>query len=191
MPRENPTVPVTDFLAMFQGQSFKPQVSQSFNDGHPLVIWRKGALMTAKEKDLWEPMGHVTTEEISHMKARVDIFPATHVVGTDPKDFQPSPKCPKPWCRWIVTDSIAYAARSGPRSLGMLGKRLKPLALPALPVALVGAGLSDNMKAKVNANKQKAVMIKKRKSDLSEAELLCMLDDEQVGFEFGSGFDDA
>ena len=63
-------------------------------------------------------------------------------------------------------------------------------------------------KAMVRAKKQEAILIKKRKSDqiapevgadaclpirptLSEAELHCMLDDEQAGFEFGTTFDAA
>ena len=164
IPESNPTVPVMDFLAMFQGQAFKPQVTQTFNNGHPTVIWKKGALMTAKSEGLWDPMRNVTAEEIDHMKARVDIFPATHVVGTKADDFTPSPACPNPWCRWVVSDSIAYASRQGPRSLGGLGKRLQPLALPGLPAeaSLGQGGLSEEMKAKIEAKREEA---KKRKLD--------------------------
>jgi hypothetical protein len=56
-PKENPTVPVTDFLAMFCGQPFNIQVSQSFNDGHPDMEYHRGAAMTAKEEGLWDPIG--------------------------------------------------------------------------------------------------------------------------------------
>jgi len=181
MPKENPTVPVTDFLAMFQGQSFNPQVSQSFNDGHPHVTWHKGALMTAKEKGLWNELGNVTAVEITHMKARVEIFRATHVVGTSPEEFQSSPACPNPWCRWVVVDSIVYAARQGPRSLGRLGK---PLALPKLPEdrASGSNGLSGGMKEKIAANRQRAQELKKRKVELSTN---AQHDDEAAnGFDF-------
>ena len=53
LPKDNPTVSVTTFLAMFQGQPFDVQVSQSFNDGHPEIVWRRGAAMTAKQDGLW------------------------------------------------------------------------------------------------------------------------------------------
>ena len=42
LPRDNPTIAVTTFLAMFQQQPFDVQVSQSFNDGHPEVVWKRG-----------------------------------------------------------------------------------------------------------------------------------------------------
>ena len=60
LPRDNPTISCTTFLAMFQQQPFDVQVSQSFNDGHPEIVWGRGAAMTAKEEGLWEPMGLVT-----------------------------------------------------------------------------------------------------------------------------------
>ena len=81
MPKENPTIPAIDFLAMFCGQPFSVQVSQSFNDGHPGIKYQKGAAMTAKEEGLWDPYGSISREEIRHMQARVEIFRATHVVG--------------------------------------------------------------------------------------------------------------
>ena len=172
MPPGNPTVPVLDFLAFFQGQRFKPQVSQSFNDGHPSVTWKKGALITAKREGLWEPMGNVTAEEIDHMKARVELFHATHVVSTNPDEFQPSPACPNPWCRWLVTDSMAYAARQGPRHLGTLGAKLLPKPLPALPDqgAPSANPLAADVRARIDANREAA---KKRKleKELQEHDL--------------------
>ena len=183
IPKDNPTVPVTDFLAMFQGQSFRPQVSQSFNDGHPPVVWRKGVLMTAKERGLWEPNGNVTAEEILHMKARVEIYSATHVVGSCPDEFQASPACPKPWCRWVVTDSMAFAARQGPRSLGGGVSRVQPLALPVLPTEATRetSGLSAAMKAKLEINRQQAKRRKLCKS-LPEAH---ECDEDPFGFSGG------
>ena len=134
LPKDNPTVPVTDFLAMFCGQPFNIQVSQSFNDGHPDMEYHKGAAMTAKEEGLWDPIGSVTREEIRHMQARVEIFKATHVVGTNPEDFDHSPQCASSWCRWIVVDSVAFAARQAPRNFpgGASRPSRRPTALPAL-----------------------------------------------------------
>ena len=173
IPEWNPTVPVTDFLALFQGQSVKAQVTQSFNNGHPKFSWNKGVLMTAKVKGLWDLVGNVTAEEINHMKARVDIFPATSKVGNKPEDFQSSPACPNPWCRWVVTDSIAYASRQGPRCLGSLGKKLQPLALPSLPSEAAPQGMSDEMKAKIEANRQEALK-RKREVETKEANAALM-----------------
>ena len=131
-PKDNPTIPVTDFLAMFCGQPFSIQVSQSFNDGHPEMEYHKGAAMTAKEEGLWDPVGNVTREEIKHMQARVDLYSATHVVGKNPDDFETSPACGESWCRWILVDSVAFAARHRPRDLGP-GAVRRAKALPALP----------------------------------------------------------
>ena len=101
LPEDNPTIPATEFLAMFCGQPFSIQVSQSFNDGHPAMEKHKGVAMTANAEGLWDPIGTVTREEIKHMQARVEIFPATHVVGTNPDDFEASPACPESWCRCV------------------------------------------------------------------------------------------
>ena len=48
LPRDNPTIAVTTFLAMFQQQPFDVQVSQSFNDGHPEVVWKRGGCHDCK-----------------------------------------------------------------------------------------------------------------------------------------------
>ena len=77
---------------------FNILVSQSFNDGHPDMEYRKGAAMTAKEEGLWDPIGNVSREEIKHMQARVEIFRATHVVGKNSDDFDHSPECAESWC---------------------------------------------------------------------------------------------
>ena len=66
------------------------------------------------------------------MKARVEIFQATHIVGENPEDFATSPACPTSWCRWVLADSVAFAYRSVPRAARVAGTRA-PLTLPALP----------------------------------------------------------
>jgi hypothetical protein len=162
-PEQNPTVPVTDFLALFCGQPFNIQVSQSFNDGHPTMEYHKGAAMTAKEEGLWDPLGNVTREEIRHMQARVELFRATHVVGENPDEFATSPACAESWCRWVVVDSVAYAARQGPRNLpGGAPPRAK--ALPALPTtppsnttASSGGGLTALQRSQIAEKKEAAL----------------------------------
>ena len=135
--------------------------------------------MTAKAEGLWEPQGHVTSEEVRHMKARVEIFTATYVVGKKPEDFAISPMCPGPWCRWLILDSMAFAARQGPSSLPTLGSRVRPLALPPMPGAsnTPRLGLSAATKRKIEGKRQEAIAIKKRKK--TEKNLL----DEHDGFE--------
>ena len=126
-PRDNPTVSVTTFLSLFQGQPTDIQVSQSFHDGHPEMAWARGCAMTAKEIGLWEARGIVTPEEVCHVKSRVDQFPARHVIPRG--DFVDVPLCSESWARWVVCDSMAYAARPAPRPLPALRRR----PLPALP----------------------------------------------------------
>ena len=128
LPRDNPTVSPTTFLALFQGQPFDVQVSQSFNNGHPEMTWHRGAAMTAKEEGLWDPIGIVTREEIRHMKSRVLQFTASHII--DECDFVTPPMCKESWARWVVTDSALFATRPGPRPPPQLRRR----ALPTLPL---------------------------------------------------------
>ena len=129
LPRDNPTLSTTTFLALFQGQPFDVQVSQSFNDGHPEVVWRRGAAMTAKDVGLWQPMGMVSTEDVRHMQSRVIQFTASHVLRT--AAFVDVPACKESWARWVVADSMAYAARPAPRA----PPRLRGRELPSLPIS--------------------------------------------------------
>ena len=126
-PRDNPTVSTTTYLAMFCGQPFDIQVSQSFNDGHPEMVWRRGVAMTAKEEGLWNPLGAVSQEDIRHMKSRMEIF--TAIQQLQDRDLVDAPKCGQSWARWLVTDSMAYAVVAPERAPGGLCAR----ALPVLP----------------------------------------------------------
>ena len=127
-PKDNPTVSTLTFLDMFCGQPFDVQVSQSFNDGHPEVVWRRGAAMTAKAEGLWNPLGAVTQEDVRHMKARLEVFTATEQMAL--RQIVGVPKCGESWSRWLLTDSVAYAARAPPQALPVHHAR----ALPALPI---------------------------------------------------------
>ena len=109
LPRDNPTIAVTTFLAMFQQQPFDVQVSQSFNDGHPELVWKRGAAMTAKEAGLWEPLGMVSREDVRHMQSRVLQFNATGTLAEE--DMASVPNCDESFARWLIVDSCAYAAQ--------------------------------------------------------------------------------
>ena len=191
LPKENPTVPVLDFLALFCGQTLDIQVSQSFNDGHPRLQWKKGAAMTAKEDGLWDLKGDVTGEDVRHMKARVEIFRATLVVGADPDDFHTSPQCAESWCRWVVVDSMAYSARQAPRSLPTR-QPLRGKPLPALGSAPPPTNPSISSAGSVTAA-QKAAIAQRRQAavgrKLEKQRLVPDCDDEEDPFGFGGGID--
>ena len=196
-PKDNPTIPVTDFLAMFCGHPFNVQVSQSFNDGHPDLEYHRGAAMTAKEEGLWDPIGNVTREEIRHMQARTDLYEATHPVGDKSEDFDHSPACGNSWCRWVVVDSVAFAAREAPRNFpgGAPRQARRPAALPALgstPQPSQSAdsrGMTTAQKVRLENNKAEALQRRLAKKREQEIALLGEPDEEEDPFGHPSGFD--
>ena len=125
LPRDNPTIAVTAFLAMFQQQPFDVQVSQSFNDGHPEIVWKRGAAMTAKEAGLWEPFGMVSREDVRHMQSRVLQFTATGALQEE--DLASVPNCAESFARWLLADSCAYAAQPPARVAPPLPRAMLPL----------------------------------------------------------------
>ena len=115
------------------------------------------------------------------MKNRVDVFRATHIVAEDPSEFETSPACAEPWCRWVLTDSVAYAARAIPRGIPGAGRR-QPLALPSLPDEAPGRmTLSDETKKRVAEKRREA---EERKA---KRQRLALLADEEYD-PFGHGF---
>ena len=106
------------------------------------------------------------------MPTTVKIVRATHVVGDKPEDFDTSPTCAESWCRWVFMDSIAYAAREGPRAITGATRR-KPLALPSLGgeiVTCVLSGeptLSDEQKKRIADNRRASQSRKVSKRTLS------------------------
>ena len=130
LPRENPTVSVLTFLAMFQRRPFDVQVSQSFHDGHPEMVWRRGAAITGPLDGFWDRSGSITAEDVRHMQSRVVSFHAYHQVPEN--QLSPVPLCPQAWCRWLLVDSAAFAARP---LLRPVPTELRRRPLPPLPVA--------------------------------------------------------
>ena len=132
MPEKSPTVPVTDFLAMFCGQKFQIQVSQCFNNGQPDKVWQRGAAMTAKKKGLWMPSDTVPQEEIRHMQARVQQFEAKGKLKEG--DFRTVPKCSESFARWLVTGSTNYANRLPQQPSASEGAQPSRVVLPLPPL---------------------------------------------------------
>jgi hypothetical protein len=118
------TIEVPTFLSLFNGMPFEVQVSQSFNDGNIDFEWRRGAVLTAKEKDLWKPYGVVSDEDITHIQGRVEVFRCTAKVPTL-KDTVPCPCC---MCHWILDGAQAFDAKQA----------LNALAPSRLPSTIVG-----------------------------------------------------
>ena len=117
------TVPVPTFLSLFTGQPFEVQMSQSFNDGNDDFQYLRGAVMTAKEKDLWKPVGDVDEEDIEHIKTRFDIRP----VRAKLKDLCDTTSCPHCMCKWIVECAAVHDSRPSPSAVVM------PLVLEGVP----------------------------------------------------------
>ena len=73
------------------------------------------------------------------MQARVEVYHATHKVGDNPDEFQSSTACAESWCRWVVCDSMAYAARHVPQNVNPRDPQcMQPL--PQLPVVSLPLG---------------------------------------------------
>ena len=101
------TVPVATFLSLFTGQPFEVQMSQSFNDGNEDFEWRHGSVMTAKEHDLWKPVGDTDLEDVTHMKSRVELFPCRAKL----RNLKDTSVCPHCMCKWICEGAAALDSR--------------------------------------------------------------------------------
>lgn len=100
------TVPVSLFLSLFIGQSTEIQVSQAFNDGNKDVVWKHGAVFTAKQDGLWEPTSRVPAEDVRHMRKRVREFVFTEsLADSSLKEVTPCAAC---MARWIVDGAAAW-----------------------------------------------------------------------------------
>ena len=113
------TVHVSTFLSLFTGLPFEVQVSQSFTDGNEDFMWKRGAVLTAKEEGLWVPSGGVTDEDVRHMQSRVEIFRCAAQVPSM-RSVDPCAAC---MCRWIAEGAGAYDAAAllnGARALGQV-----------------------------------------------------------------------
>ena len=127
------TVPVGTFLSLFSGGALEVTVSQSFQNGNAELVWKHGAVMTAKEEGLWEPVPAlpgftpVTREDIKHMQSRVRQFPAR--VPVSEGAMTDTPMCKESLCRWLLLESARYAYSVVEQPL----RQLRGRAMPACP----------------------------------------------------------
>ena len=107
-PEKKPTLPKTTIKKLLAGQSLEVQVSQSFNNGNVDIRWQHGAAITAKLEGLWEPTTVVSAEDIKHFQSRVFQFKVLVPIRGALKD---TPLCAASWCRWVVSDALAFGNR--------------------------------------------------------------------------------
>ena len=135
------TVPVGTFLTLFGGQHLEIQVSQSWNNGHPDIKWRKGAALTAKEEGLWDlmmpmpGMTPVSREDIRHMQSRVEQFRAGFAIPEG--QMVHVPNCGPSFCRWLIAESASFDFERG---IAPVPRALRGRQLPPLPAGYGGNG---------------------------------------------------
>ena len=101
------TIDVGTFLSLFNGHPFEIRQSQAFKHGNEDFAWRKGCCLTAKQKELWEPWGNVSSEDVEHMRNRMHIFTCTAVL----KDLRRTEPCVPCMCMWIRDKAAESDAR--------------------------------------------------------------------------------
>lgn len=102
------TIDVGTFLSLFNGHPFEIRQSQAFKHGNEDFAWQKGCCLTAKEKELWEPWGVVSPEDVQHMKNRMRVFTCTAVL----KDLRRTQPCVSCMCKWIRDKAAQADARA-------------------------------------------------------------------------------
>ena len=103
-------MPKSQFLKAFNGQLFEIQMNQRTNDGNKPFRWRRGAVFTAKERELWMPRDGVTLEDISHIKSRVEVFRCT---GEIPRRRGGIAQCRHCLAKWVRDAVAAHDAEDG------------------------------------------------------------------------------
>lgn len=97
----------SQFLKAFNGQVFEIQMNQRTNDGNKTFRWQRGAVFTAKEKELWKPRAGVTLEDISHIQNRVMVFRCSGEIERRPGGIPPCPCC---MAKWIIDGAARHDA---------------------------------------------------------------------------------
>jgi hypothetical protein len=102
-------MPKSQFLKAFNGQVFTIQMNQRTNDGNKTFKWTRGAVFTAKSKELWSLRPGVTEEDVSHIQSRVDLFHCTGKIKKRPGGI---PQCRHCLARWIRDLAAQHDANS-------------------------------------------------------------------------------
>ena len=122
---------LSQFLKAFNGQPFEIQMNQRSHDGNKTFKWTRGALFTAKDKDLWQPHAGVTEEDICHIQSRVELFRCIGKIKRRPGGI---PQCRFCFARWVCQSAAQYdtsQALAAPHPDGMSVSGLESLLLVA------------------------------------------------------------
>ena len=101
---------ITTFKAAFGGKFFEIQRSQSFHDGNKDWRWQRGCVFTNKAKGLWDTTERVSSEDVAHLKSRVECFPCTHLVVPEGSAPVITAQCSIHMSKWIRDGAAAYDA---------------------------------------------------------------------------------
>ena len=102
-------MPKSQFLKAFNGQLFEVQLNQRTNDGNKPFRWNRGAVFTAKEKELWKLREGVTAEDVTHIKNRVEIFRCSGQINLRPGGV---PKCAHCMAKWVCDGAARHDANA-------------------------------------------------------------------------------
>ena len=103
----------TTFKKAFGGKYFEIQCPKNWSDGNKDFKWNRGVIFTNKEEGLWDPVRSVTSEDISHTQARVEMFRFTHQFvrpGEARGDRDAVPECRRCFAKWIVDACASFDA---------------------------------------------------------------------------------
>ena len=148
------TVPVDTYLSLFQGSSFEVALSGAFNDGNEDIAWRRGAVMTAKEAGLWDPMAGVSAEDVVHMQNRHVVFRATAILPS----MRGIEECAPHMCAWIQAFAISFDARQVVRPFLGDGAQPAPTAAVAGQPDSLLAGM-DRLQTRASLGAQGAIAL--------------------------------
>lgn len=102
-------MPKSQFLKAFNGQLFEVQLNQRTNDGNKPFRWNRGAVFTAKDKELWKLREGITAEDVTHIKSRVEIFRCTGSIDQRPGGV---PKCAHCLAKWVRDGAAQHDANA-------------------------------------------------------------------------------
>ena len=107
-------MPKSQFLKAFNGQVFTIQMNQRTNDGNKTFKWTRGAVFTAKSKELWSLRDGITLEDVSHIQSRVELFHCSGQIKKRPGGIPQCRHCLATWIRDFAAQHDANGIVAAP-----------------------------------------------------------------------------
>ena len=107
-------MPKSQFLKAFNGQVFTIQMNQRTNDGNKTFKWTRGAVFTAKSKELWSLRDGITLEDVSHIQSRVELFHCSRQIKKRPGGIPQCRHCLATWIRDFAAQHDANGIVAAP-----------------------------------------------------------------------------